>query len=415
MKKRTGYLYKRGSTYYLEYKVDGTRHRQSLNTGVKRDAEIEASRIMAPYHAEETVDIIATVKTRLERATATAAALGDSVHLGEAWQCYMGAEKRKAPGPGTLKDYEAIYYAFKRWFNETEPEACAMRDVTTEHCRAFLKHLDHDRKLSGDRVNKHLVFLRAMFALLLKPAALLANPWDGIQKKEHTASHRRPLTVEEMKAIIEAAEGELKTLFMLGTFTGLRMGDCATLKWGEVDLVRAIIHRIPRKTSRKGVAVTIGIPAILGAHLATLPRQGPFIVPELARMYLDRKEYLSRRIQAHFVKCGIDTQGEGAGKRASCIAGFHSLRHSFVSMHAQAGTSQAIMQKLVGHGNAAMTQHYTTIDETTARTAAAALPVIIGDAEEKRDPIPAWAKKLIKGMSAKNWKERKTELMKEKK
>lgn len=396
MKKRSGYMFKRNGTYYLEYTVNGVRFRQSLKTKIKRDAEVEADRILAPFKAQDEAETVAAIAARLETANETAALLGPSIHLGQAWNEYLEAEKRKTPGKGTLGDYESIYHAFKKWVGEKQPDTRTMRDITPEMARAFLKYLEKDRELSGDRVNKHLVFLRAMFELLKQPAALSSNPWAEIPKREHTRLSRRPLTIEEMRTIIETAEGELKTLFMLGAFTGLRMGDCATLRWGECDLARGIIHRIPRKTARKGIAVVVGIPPILGERLASLDRNGAFILPEIARTYLDRKEYLSRRIQAHFVKCGIETMGDGAGKRAACLAGFHSLRHSYISLQIQAGTPQAHVQKLAGHKNPIMTEHYTHLDEATATATARALPPILGEAKPEKRDVPAWILEAVK-------------------
>lgn len=397
-KKIRGRLFTRGDkgTYYLAWQAGGVRHTVCLNTTKKRDAEQEAARIIAPFQAKDEAETVAAIAARLDTAKDNARALAPSLHLGLAWQAYLDAEKRKMPGPGTLADYEAMFYALRDWLATEHPEARTLRDVSPDIARAFLRHLEKKRELSGDRVNKHLFFLRAMFKMLSEPAALAANPWDGIPKREHMAAHRRPLTIEEMRNVIEAAEGEMKTLLMVGTFTGLRLGDAATLRWDECDLVRGIIHRVPRKTARHGVAVTIGIPEILGQHLAELPRAGHFIMPELARLYLHRKEYLSRRIQAHFVKCGLDTQGEGAGKRAACLAGFHSLRHSYISLQAQAGTPQAVLQKLAGHKNPIMTEHYTHLDAATAAATARALPAILGEAEPKREPVPAWIAKAAK-------------------
>lgn len=397
-KRITGRLFTRGDkgTYYLAWMARGVRHTQSLGTTKKREAEAEATRVLAPFQAQDEAETVAAMAARLDTAKENARALAPSLHLGLAWQAYLDAEKRKEPGPGTLRDYESMFYALRDWLAAEHPEARTMRDVTPDLARAFLRSLDKGRGLSGDRVNKHLFFLRSMFALLADHAALATNPWDGIPKRDHQAAHRRPLTIEEMRNIIEAAEGELRTLLMVGTFTGLRLGDAATLRWDECDLVRGIIRRVPRKTARHGVAVTIGIPEILGQHLAELPRAGHFIMPEMARLYLARKEYLSRRIQAHFMRCGIETLGEGPGRRAACVAGFHSLRHAYISLQAQAGTPQAVLQKLAGHKNPMMTEHYTHLDAATAAATARALPAILGNTEPKREPLPAWAVEAVK-------------------
>jgi hypothetical protein len=54
--------------------------------------------------------------------------------------------------------------------------------------------------------------------------------------------------------------------------------------------------------------------------------------------------------------------------------GFHSLRHTFVSLCRAAGTPLSVVEAIVGHSSPAMTQHYTHTGEVAARAAIALLP-----------------------------------------
>ena len=433
MRKRTGHLFKRGAVYYLQYRIGGQKHVESLHTRKLRDAEAEAERIMAPLKAADQAEALRAMTARAEAAADTAAKLYDEAHppltLAAAWPAYLESERRpRRAGPRTLADYEGNLAMFTDWMGQHKPEAAALRDVTPEDAAAFIRH--HEKAgLSGNRINKLIGFLRTFFKALEKPGRLAANPFAEIARREHDTNTKRAFTIEELKRIIETATGEMKTLFMLGTFTGLRLGDAATLRWDETDLAREIITRIPRKTARKRVPVILGIPSYMGEHLAGLPRRGPFIMPEVARRYEKDRSNLCRDIQAHLQCCGIETVLPGTGiqtvigkdgkpvekhtgKRAVVVAGFHSLRHSFVSLHAAAGTPQAVMQKLAGHNNPRMTELYTHLDADNARKNAAALPPIMGDPPApKREPLPAWAVALLQTMGAKNWKEVRAELL----
>ena len=53
--------------------------------------------------------------------------------------------------------------------------------------------------------------------------------------------------------------------------------------------------------------------------------------------------------------------------------GFHSLRYSYISHNAEAGTPAAIIQRNAGHANPAMTEHYTRISDAAAVKYAQAL------------------------------------------
>jgi hypothetical protein len=68
------------------------------------------------------------------------------------------------------------------------------------------------------------------------------------------------------------------------------------------------------------------------------------------------------------------------GKRAVVEVGFHSLRHTFVSLCRESGAPLAVVEAIVGHASPAMTRHYTHIGEAAARASVAALPSVLGDA-----------------------------------
>ena len=434
MKKRTGYVFKHGKTYWLRYTIAGKRVSQSLGTASRRDADTEAAKIMAPITAADEAEALRAVVGRLNVAEETAAKLADEANppltIAGAWTAYAESEIRPQSGPVTMANYEGHWGAFCDWLKEHHPDIAYLRDVTPDMASAFVRHLSKQH-YSGNRINKFSRFLKTFCRVLTKPARMKENPFADIAHRNHLPESKRSFTIEELKTIIEKATGEMKTLFMLGTFTGLRLADAATLRWDETDLARGIIRRIPRNTRRTGTAVIIGIPAILGAHLAELVRKGPFILPAIAKQSEADAPALSRRISAHLQSCGVETVKPGTGfeivkgkdgkpvekytgKRAVVVAGFHSLRHTFVSLHAQAGTPQAVLMKLAGHGNPMMTEHYTHISEATARQSAAALPAIIGEPPvPHREPMPEWIRNTLETMTPANWRKVRTELLAE--
>ena len=69
----TGYLFKRGKTYWLEFTVDGQRFRQSLETRDKAEAKQKADAKLQPYRAGTEADRLAVIASRIQSAKATAA------------------------------------------------------------------------------------------------------------------------------------------------------------------------------------------------------------------------------------------------------------------------------------------------------------------------------------------------------
>jgi integrase len=404
MRPRTGSIFKRGSTYWLRYQVDGKRVAESLGTPKKRDAETEAEKRMAPIRAADRAGALKAIAGRLADAEERAAILADRANpplsIGQVWGAYLECDKRPADGSRTLSDYMTHWEALRGWLKTEHEEANYLRDVTPDMAEAFVEHLK-GKSLTGQTVNKYIVFLRALFHKLRKPARIVSNPFDEVEKEDTEPKTKEALTVAELKTLIEAADGEMKTLFIIGTFTGLRLGDAATLRWAECDIARGVIERVPnkgrRRKKRKPEPVKIGMERYLAEHLGALERKGAFVMPGMAELYHDNAPYLSKKIQAHFKKCGIETCEPGTGgvtgKRAVVVRGFHSLRHSFVTRHIEAGTAPIVIQKTVGHGSPVMVAHYAHITDATAK-AAAKLPDIIGETkpkESKREPLPRWA------------------------
>ncbi|MGD9780620.1 MAG: tyrosine-type recombinase/integrase [Kiritimatiellia bacterium] len=413
----TGHLFQRGETYWLEYTVDGIRFRQTLGTRDADEARREADKILEPHRAGTEADRLAVIERRI-KAAKNAAKSGGPVALADAWATWeaLDTETRRNPGPATLKQYKGQWSAFAGWMQESAPAVKTLATVKESHARRFVEHL----KASGysvGRVNQYKIFLRMFFRTMGRVGAVAENPFANLETQTAVQNSRQTFTVEEMRAIVSTAEGELKTLFLLGAGTGLRLADCCTLMWGECDLARRLIERIPRKTAHLGekAKVKIGIPVDLAEHLKALPRRGPYVLPGLAREYDGGKSAdVSNRIQAHLEACGIQTTkpgtGAGTGKRAVVLKGFHSFRHTYVSLNADHGTPQATMQKLVGHGNAQMTMRYLHPTDSMVLKAADSIPLLTGEiVAPTREPLPGWAVEIVK--SAKSLKALKAALL----
>lgn len=389
---RNGCIFRKGRTYYLRWMVDGVTLKRSLHTGDRREAECEAERILAAYRAKDRAEVLANVTARLDGARAEIArieAAHPALSIPAAWGAYEKSGLRPDSGARTLSDYEGYYSGLAEWLKENRPDYSELREVTQADAEDYAAELKAKR--SAGTYNKRIVFFRCMWRVLLEceAAKLTRNPWEKIQKREVITHSRRELTVEELARVCSAVDGEMRLLFALGLYTGLRLGDCALLDWGAVDLVRGRITVIPRKTARHahGRQTLIPIHATLAAMLSEIPqgkRRG-YVMPETADMYMREPSMVTNRVQRVFRDCGIRTQTEqGKGRKALTDVGFHSLRHTFVSLSANAGAPLAIVQAIVGHSNPAMTRHYFHEQEGALVSAVAALPDVTGAGPAKK-------------------------------
>ena len=402
-KHRTGYLFKRGGVYYLEYMVEGKRIKQSLRTAVLRKAKSERDRIMKPLEVAQKGDALRAVVQKLEANTEQLTAIDENdnppLNMTKAWDEYKTSSNRPDSGPATLKQYSYQFKAFIDWLNVNHPHVQFMRDVTKDIAEEFASHLSTSKR-SGNTFNKYINLVSLVFRTLADKAKLVKNPWEGIGHKRSVAQGRRELTVEELQRVCDSATGELRTLFAIGLYTGMRLGDCVTLRWAEVDIIRGQIRRIPSKTARRNPKpVVIPIHPTLKGVLAEIPQRhrAEYVLPALAARHMKQPYSVVQQIQSHFEKCSVrttkpgtgpdtrkkDKKGKpipGSGIRAATEVGFHSLRHTFVSMCREANAPLSVVEAIVGHSNPAMTRHYTHVGELAATQAVAALPALIPSA-----------------------------------
>ena len=164
---------------------------------------------------------------------------------------------------------------------------------------------------------------------------------------------------------------------------------------------------------------------LLRDQLAETPadQRSEYVLPETAVTYIRNRRALIKGIQRHFLRCGIRTHGPTKGTRDShrklavVEVGFHSLRHTFVSLCRESDAPPAVVESIVGHSNPAMTRHYTHVGELAAGRAVAALPSVMGEVikaePQKRDAeaLLREVKAVAENITGTNWREKKAALL----
>ncbi len=402
--KGAGCVYKKGNVFIARWVVSlegGTKvFTRSTQTGNRAEALKMLDEFVAPFRLgsqEKTlrcqVAELTGVQEKLRQIEEQKPALG----LLAAWMAYRNAPNRPDTGADTLEMYESQYARFVTWMQEHHPDVKELRKVTEAMAFEFASELG--RAVSANTYNKYLVLFRRMWKILAKPAGLSANPWLELNNKLLSTHSRRELTVEELTRVCGSVTGEMRTLFAVGVYCGLRLGDAARLDWGCVDLVRRVVRVAPAKTARRanGKVVTIPLHPSLLAILSDTPPERRFgrVMPETAALYDHDDRLLAKRIKKVFKACGIETNSKVEGRSKQAVdVGFHSLRHSFVSLSANAGANLAAVQAVIGHTNPAMTRHYLHADQENVKQAVALLPNVTGVMTERE--LEALAKERLR-------------------
>ena len=395
-------IFKRSNSpyYYARFQIDGKDYCISTKTSKRSEAQAFLKRkqsekagtlsleeqfsIVLRLLEEQAEDCESPAKLadlatkRQQMARRILQAQNERLGLDEAWEAWLSNPKKRNPKPITVTNYHGQWERFRNWV--TKRDVAYLHEVTPAIAEDYATDL-WSSKVSPSTYNAHTKFLRSMSKVLHTRAGLIGNPWADIPLMEKEQESRRNLTEKELTKVCETAKGSMRYLIALGLYSGMRLGDCVNLRWDEVDLKKGMIDHMPMKTRRKNKKLQIPIHPVLQVMLKELRRtnKGKHLFPEERKLYAKNGSAVSKQIQDFFAKdCKIKTQeAVKAGdhrKRAIVRVGFHSLRHSFVSLCAANRVPQVAIMDLVGHGSPAMTALYSHAGDEQKAQAIAALP-----------------------------------------
>ncbi len=365
--KGTGSLQREKSgRYTLRVGINGKRYSRSTRTTDRAKAEQMLDRFLAPF------------------------GLGSrKLPLAEVWHHYEMSPQRKDIAKSTMNAKRVAWMRFARWIEENHVEITHLGDVTDIAIAEYLA--EYRCHHTASTYNGHVCTLREVFQLLADKAGLMYDPWYGVRLLSDDSLSRRELTIDEVERLYMQAEKqgvEWKLLIMTGIYTGLRLGDCCHLKWENVNLERGIIQVIPEKTKKHmhGRPVTIPIHPQLKEALQELTALSPasstwsaYVNPKVAEYHIMTRWRVDEGLRKIFNAAGITMSVHVEGrKRKHVLASFHSLRHTFVSISANAGVPLPVVQSIVGHCSSAMTRHYYHENECALRAAVEAIPALGG-------------------------------------
>ena len=414
LKTTSGRLFKIGDIYYARWRHNKVEHQRATGETTEKKAKEKLKEWLAPFKLKNEAETLHTLAQRADTSHAAAnALLKIELRFSDAWRKFLESETRRRPREATLRQYEIQWERFVEWLKGAYPEVVNVEAVNPGIAAAFIRHLSDTR--TANTANKYRGLLAMVWDRLKEDGHITAeNPWEKIARREQHDEGRRELTVDELRRVCQAAQGDLRILIAIGIYTGLRLADAATLRWGEVDLVRGIIRRVPSK-SRKGRLLTIPIHAALRAVLTEIEpeKRREYVVPEIARDYETRRTNITDRIQKLIESCEIKTlrDRKGPGARKIVEVGYHSLRHAFVSMCAEGHVPLSVVQGLIGHTTTGMTEKYFHLSAGAANAAIAALPSVTGEIIQPLALPPPQAdireqvRATLDKLNGKNWRE----------
>lgn len=376
-----------------ERAADGSTVRRACSTGERKNRSIALKLALALEEATAdasrgilTVDRARSVLSRLTESCSGKRL--DAVSVRQYFESWM---KNKLPSitPGTAKRYGAVSRDFLAFLGKRadislehlqEADVIAFRDA---ECRA---------SKSSRTVNLNVKVIRAILATAHKKGLVVRNAAAGVERVDGEAIQREPFSLAEFERLLAAApDVEWRGLIMLGLYTGGRIGDLAHLTWANVDLVKGTLCFLPEKTKKSGKKVSLPLHPSLNAFLLSLPSvddEAAPLFPKLAARKVAGEHGLSKTFARIMAAAGVDamavetgfkakTGGKQKGKaRKLARRSFHSLRHTAVSMMANAGVPEELRRKVTLHASGDVHAKYTHHEAATLRGAMDKLPKI---------------------------------------
>lgn len=382
--KGTGNLQKEKSgRWTIRVGINGKRYSRSTRTYDKNQAESFLERFLNPFGLG---------KMRLP--------------LSDVWLAYLQSPCRRDLAKSTLESKRNVWNHFAKWMEKNYLHVTTLSEITREMVAEYLRSISLE--ICASTYNARICVLREIFHCLADNVSEADDPWTGVRLRTDDSHSRRELTLDELSRLIKAAADKGKEwyrLFLVGIYTGMRLGDCCKLEWNAVNLERKVIQIVPQKTRKhsNGHPVTIPIHDELLQELNRAKTEGgASVMPSLAQNYKCAKWHVTHGLQDIFKAANIQTSIQLEGRRIKTPeATFHSLRHTFVSFAANAGISLSVIASIVGHCSTAMTRHYYHENEEVLRRAVDSIPSIGSGAVAAfvpvaNDPQPVSVEKRLK-------------------
>jgi integrase len=357
-------LKKRGKIWWIDYRANGKRYRQSTGTTKREVAvawmnQIDVARKMPTFEAA--VDVLRHFYDKPVEGV---------IPIGAIWSTYE--ELARATGKanlaaGGLERRKNQVQRFLRWLAEKRPTIQTLEHITGPVAAGFASHLAASGLKSKTRANI-IGELTTVWKMLEKASQNVQNPWRNLSPPDTDGERGKAFSPAQEADVLAAAKKIGKDWFdvcQVMRFTGLRYGDVARLEWSEID--GDVIRLLPNKTKRHKIAVAIPIVAELQAVLAARSQAGAYLFPIHAELYGNRGRAAREALNFAEVLKAANVTGKGYT--------IHSWRHTAATKLARTGADIETRKRILGHTEDITARRYDHDDhlaETRAALEAAA-------------------------------------------
>jgi len=347
-------LFKRGSTWWFEYRKRKPYVRIVMSTGFPIDDENGRRNAQAAFDAFKMGIGLKPKRSAMEAILEAIYADGEKkagIPIASMWFIYEDwcKGKGRVVSKQTFTNRKNLFARFTAW--AAERDCTDISDVTVLVARDFVASLGKANKT----LRTYCGYISQIWDAVGQMHEGIHNPWKAATPDNDGSSIRKEMfTEDEVGRILDEAKRrghDWHLACMIALYTGLRYGNIATMQIEDIDFDKWIFGGIHNKTKRSsGAEIFIPVAKPLRPLLAPYKGETGFLLPEHGVHYNNGHNPQPLDVPFSAILKAVGIEGKEYG--------FHSFRHTANSRMAEAGVPSEIRQILCGWTNDAMARHY---------------------------------------------------------
>ncbi len=260
----------------------------------------------------------------------------------------------------TLLAYRQDLHEFLAYFTSR-----AITDVSGDDLTTYVQYLITVRHLAATSVKRRLAPLRVMYAWLIRQKRLQQTPFAATELRIKVPTLLpRCISAGDVRSLLQQAERaqqatRLSALLLL--VTGVRVGELASVRIGDIDLKQRSIQVLGKGNRERQVFLPDESTVTELDNYISSCRRGATLSD---RLLVDAR---GRSLSAVSIRSRIRILADSAGITRRVTP--HMLRHTAATALLEAGVDIRFVQKLLGHRSIQTTQLYTHINDCALRNA----------------------------------------------
>ena len=295
----------------------------------------------------------------------------------QGWLREWVASREGQIADSTLKAYGQAVDEFLAYLGE-RGRMRRLDSITTADIEGFVRVLRKDGR-SAATINKLTrKYLSAPFEKARKIGKIRFNPVMATAPEKAESFEKDTFTGDQVVALLSVADPDWQGVILFAYGTGARLGDCANLRWSNLDTANGIVAFREGKTKSK---------AVLGLHsdfLDWLSNQpvpddpdAP-VFPTLAGKPINSTRGLSNTFIELLDKAGIEKRllrqgNDGKGRSVRALS-FHSFRHTAASNVFNQASLREITRRVTNHAAGGVVDRYIHEDLESIKAATQLIP-----------------------------------------